>query len=230
MKNESPVIDLFVPNIKPIDEISLKGGISDTIYQNKMVETDVLEAVTSLNFTINAGHWWLKYGLSLMILIFTSLAGYAFGTWTDILLALYLFKGREIFVVKSLEKQYQDYSEKVKAGIRKSYKNIETIRQIEHPGLKQLKEGIENASTKTEGYIWALHAAQKLGFPELRAFYSWNSAIDEWEHEEVGRTFDVFEKPPVEYHREFKRTTYQSTGAKQELVDIIFTKDDSRDE
>ncbi len=230
LKDERPVIDLFVPNIKSIDEKSLKGAISDTIYQTKMTETDVLDAVSSLNFTINAGHWWLKYGLPLMILTFTLLAGYAFGTWVDILLALYLFKGREIFVVKSLEKQYQDYDKKVKAGIRKTFKNIENIRQIEHPGLRKLKEGIETAANKTEGYIWALHTAGKLGFPELRTFYSWNSAIDEWEYEEIGRTFDVFEKPPVECKREFRKTTYQPTGVKPELVEIIFHKDDSKDE
>ena len=228
LKDESPNLELFVPQIKSIDEISLKGAISDSIYQTKMFETDILEAVSSLHFTINAGNWWLKYGLPLMILTFTSLAGFAYGTWVDIILALYLLKGRELFVVKSLEKQYKDYDDKVKVGIKKSFKSIDTIKQIEHHGLNKLKEGIDNAPNKTEGYIWALHSARNLGFPELSAFYSWNSAIDEWKHEEIGRTFDVFVKPPVKPPGEFKRTAYQPTDGKQELVEIIFNKDDSQ--
>lgn len=230
MKNERPVLDIFVPKIKTIDEVSLKGAISDTIYQGKMIESDVMDAVSSLNFTLNAGNWWLKYGLPLMILTFTSLAGYAYGTWVDIILALYLLKGREVFLERSLAKQYKEYDKKVKMGIKKTFKNIENIRQIEHPGLKQLKEGIEKASNKTEGYIWALHQAANLGFPELRTFYSWNSALDEWELEEIGRTFDVFEKPPVTGPREFQRTTYQPTGVQEDFIAVIFNKEASINE
>lgn len=210
-KDEGTTLILLGKKGKSLHLESIKGAISDTIYQTKMIETDVLDALSSFAFAINVGHWWIKYGLSGFILLFTTMAGYTSGTWVDLLLATWLLKGREIAIQKSMEKWTKDYLDKVKIGVRKAFKNISKIEEVEYQALKKLKEIIEKEHDKTEAYIKALHKVGNLGLPELRGFYSFNAPINEWKIEEVGKTFDVFEKAPVEPRFEFKKRIYQSS-------------------
>jgi len=223
-------IDLLVPEIgTPLDENVVRGAMKDVFFEGKMIEMTVLDAVTSLSFTIQGGHWWLKYGLPMMILAFAPLSGYAYGSWTDIILALYLMKGRGYFVEKSLENQYKDYSKQVKKGIRATYKTDKPIIRELDENLQALKREIDEFDNKTEAYIWALHNCRRYGYPELRTFYSHNSALEEWDHEEVGVGFKTFTKDPIERSEwSFRETLvpYEPETNRQIYYDQIFEVED----
>lgn len=189
-------------------EESVRGGIQTTIFRGNMAKVIVLEAFASLNFTIESGHWWLKYGLPMMILAYMPIRGYAYLSWVNILLAIYLMKGREYLMEKSLRKEFDGYITDVKEGIDKLLKDPTRVTMVTHPGLSAIRDGIESHETVAEGYAWAIHNCGKYGFPELRKWYIKNAGYDEWRKQEVGIPFRVYDKPPVEEDGIYKERDY----------------------
>jgi len=133
--------------------------------------------------------------------------GFTAGTSFDVLFGAYLFKGREFFVNK-IRKEVKEYHERVKRGIEWSFKDLADVKQVEHKGLKRLKEIIENTEDKTEAYIKAMHACEELGLPELKEFYAMSAPIEEQTIQEPHLGFALQNKPKENLKREFTRKSY----------------------
>jgi hypothetical protein len=209
-KDDRFEVQLLAPKTEDVDEDFLKnqvkGGILDTVYRDEKFVNDTLMRLMT-RYIGMLEYFWVKYVIPAASLTWGIYYGFTAGTSFDVLFGAYLFKGREFFVNK-IRKEVKEYHERVKRGIEWSFKDLADVKQVEHRGLKRLKEIIENTEDKTEAYIKALHACEELGLPELREFYAMGAPIEEQTIQEPHLGFALQSKPKETSKREFTRRTY----------------------
>jgi len=203
-------VQLLAPKIEDVDaeflQNQVKGGILDTIYRDEKFVNDMLMRLIT-RYIGMLEYFWVKYVIPTASLTWGIYYGFTAGTSFDVLFGAYLFKGREFFVNK-IRKEVKEYHERVKRGIEWSFKDLADVKQVEHKGLKRLKEIIENTEDKTEAYIKAMHACEELGLPELKEFYAMSAPIEEQTIQEPHLGFALQNKPKENLKREFTRKSY----------------------
>ncbi len=209
-KDESFEVQLLAPNIEDADEDFLKNqvssGILDTIYRDEKFFNDTLMRLMT-RYIGMLEYFWVKYVIPTASLTWAVYYGFTGGTSFDVLFSAYLFKGREFFVNR-IRKEVIEYHEKIKRGIEWSFKDLASVKQVEHRGLRRLREIIENTEDKTEAYVKALHACEELGLSELSEFYAMGAPIEEQTIQEPHLGFSLQNKLKESSRREIKRKSY----------------------
>jgi len=206
-KDDKLEVQLLTPKIENIDSELLKkqvgDGILDTIYRDEKFVNDLLSRITK-RYAGMLEYFWVKYVIPISFLTWGIYYGFTSGLAFEVLFSAYLLKGREFFVGK-IRKETVEYHERIKRGIGWSFKDLETVTQVEHRGLKRLKEIIESTEDKTEAYTKALHACEELGLPELKEFYAESAPIEEQTIQEPHFGFVLHNKPEEPANTELVR-------------------------
>ena len=201
-RGERLTIQLLTPGGETEDvERQVREGLLDTFYKDKKLISEVLKRLLSYYLSL-LDPLWLRLFLGPTFLASGLIRGYLSGGAADFLIGLYLLMGNNLFVKKIVE-EVRRYYDEVERGIERALKGLERVECIEHPGLRELKEIMEKASDKTEAYIEALHACDRLGLPELKEFYSYSAPITEWRYREPHLGFPLYDRRKT--HGEFKR-------------------------
>lgn len=182
----------------------IQGGILDSIYRDEKFISEVLRRINIWMIGRVFGSWWIRYVIPAASIGWAINYGFTGGLAFDVLLGLYLFKGRDFFVRK-IQKEVASYYEKTKRGIERSYKNLAGVKQIKHKGLKKLQEIIEKSKDKTAAYIKAMHACDELGLPELKEFFANSAPIEEQTIQEPHLGFPIKDKQKESFKREFSK-------------------------
>lgn len=223
-ESDSPTLTILSPRREEIELNAVRGGLKDFVEKQKLLDLLFLEGITNWNFTMQAGHWWLKYGLPLMILMLSPISGYAYASWVDILLALYLIKGREFVVEKPLENEFKKYIDLVEKGIERVFEDYEHVNIIRDKSLQRLQVEIKTTPTQKQGYVNAIHGCTYFGFPQLQKWYSINAAMEEWKIHEMGIPFKLYKKDPLHGKQQvITRRTYAKVGNDKKLLQNFFT-------
>lgn len=203
-------------------EESIKDGIKITAFRGTKIQSAIIEALANYDFSIQAGHWWLKYGLPIMMLANMPIMGYCWLSWVDLLLAIYLMRGKQYLLENALHKEFTEYMDQVKEGIDKSLKDPASIEMIIDHGLQAIQEGIDQFSNVADAYTWAIHNCRKYGWPELSRWYIKNAGYDEWRKQEVGVSFRVYDKAPIEGKTDYTRKHLTYPVNKEDLYKEVF--------
>ena len=201
-------------------ERQVREGLLDTFYKDKKLISEVLKRLLSYYLGL-LDPLWLRLFLGPTMLVSGLLRGYLSGGAADVLIGLYLILGNNYFVSR-IVKEIRGYYDEVERGVEWALKGLERVECVEHPGLRRLREIMEEAEDKTEAYIEALHACDRLGLPELKEFYCFSAPITEWRYREPHLGFPLYdeERKPRRFERR-RRPAPTPHRARAEGVDLF---------